>query len=648
MKKLTSMLLALALLLSLAACGQGQELSTEGTVSQHDTQTQPGNTQSGEVENAETESVQTLNFAESYEEVYETLKARRDDEALDLRYGAATDTATNEVTEDSSAGETGAGYSGTNVQVEGIDEGDIVKTDGEYIYVLRQGSELLILKAAGADTETVCRMELGYWSDSGTPPEDTKAYSYSHRTPREIFICGDTLAVIYEYWAWSEWFEDEEWNCESASCTELELWDVSDPANPEKRATLGQDGNIIDTRLLGTRLYIVSFWDDYSYDMRGEVNETEACIPGLYCDGNRSLIPAEDICICPYTSSAAYTVAAVYELKSAEILSSQTVLGGGSNVYMSGENIYVAGRVWSDGASEPRQEGVYSVTDYAPSSKTVIYRFDIKNGLELCAQGTVDGYIESQFSMDEHEGFLRFVTTCHSSSYTVYTDEEKGFVNYEWHDEIPDTNALYILDSGLNTVGCVEDLAPGEQVYSARFDGNIAYFCTFETVDPLFAVDCSDPASPVVLSALKISGFSEYLHFWDEGRLFGFGYEADEETGRTNGLKMVMFSTADKTDVTVESYLNLEDCSYSEALYDHHAIFISPEKNIIGFAGDGEYYIYGYSEAEGFCERGRFSFEDWDWEVRGMYIGDEIYIVGQNACYVLDMDSCGLIKSMSW
>ena len=173
-----------------------------------------------------------------------------------------------------------------------------------------------------------------------------------------------------------------------------------------------------------------------------------------------------------------------------------------------------------------------------------------------------------------------------------------------------------------------------------RFDGDIAYFCTFRSVDPLFTVDLSNPAKPVVLNALKISGFSQYLHRWSDTLLLGFGQEADEETGRTKGLKLVMFDTSDKTDVKPAHTLNLSDVDYSEVLYNHKAFFIVPEKNIIGFLADGEYFIFSYDADTGFRQLCRFDFDDdYEWRARGLYIGDWAYIVGSEKLMTVDINT---------
>ncbi|MBQ4370275.1 MAG: beta-propeller domain-containing protein, partial [Oscillospiraceae bacterium] len=190
----------------------------------------------------------------------------------------------------------------------------------------------------------------------------------------------------------------------------------------------------------------------------------------------------------------------------------------------------------------------------------------------------------------------------------------------------------------------VDDLAPGERVYSARFDGEIAYFTTFRNVDPLFAADLSDPANPKILSALKISGFSEYLHNWNENRLFGLGREANEENGWAEGLKLVMFDTSDKTNVTAKHTLVLDDASYSEALYDHKAVFIDPARGYIGFATQEEYRVYTYDDANGFRLAARFDFGTWPMFARGFRIGEQAYVVTGNEVCVLQLPDWSRVK----
>ncbi len=172
-----------------------------------------------------------------------------------------------------------------------------------------------------------------------------------------------------------------------------------------------------------------------------------------------------------------------------------------------------------------------------------------------------------------------------------------------------------------------------------------AYFCTFRNMDPLFAVDVSDPAAPKVLSALKISGFSEYLHPWDEGLLFGAGYEADETSGRRGTLKLVMFDTSDKADVTAKT-VEVTDLNYSEALDNHHAFLISLEKNLIAFPADDLYVIYGYDKARGFYPQAKLELEGWSWNARGLFVDDMLYVVGENTVSVISLDGFQLVKTV--
>ena len=532
---------------------------------------------------------------------------------------------------DAAKGVDEAAYSGTNVQVEGIDEGDIVKTDGKYLYVLR-GRLLTILRADGADTAVVSETEIGHYSYEDGKNAKT-GYSSESKDPREMFIGDGVLCVVSNYYSYSSGEVDGEWHYENKQYTCVDLYNVSDPAAPTLTVTLGQDGCILGTRMQGGKVYLVTNHWVWNYDE----DDPGTYVPVLYRNGEARILPVGDIYICPGCSSTEYVVACEYDLTSGECTASRTLLGGGDTIYMNADSLYVMGSRWEDTVTDQYTESVYTVEEHREASVTEIWRFDLTDGLEMSANGRIPGSLESQFSADAYNGYLRLVTTRNDSSYRIYTDEAYEFTNYQWDDRTQ-TTGLYVLDGELSVVGKVDDLAPDERVYSARFDGDIAYFCTFRNVDPLFAVDVSDPAAPKVLSALKISGFSEYLHPWAEGRLFGFGREADEETGWSEQLKLVMFNTENKADVTVKHTLLLDDCWYSEALYDHKAFFIDGVKNIIGFVGDSDYYIYSYDDAAGFRPLCHFEYDTWPGSVRGFWIGDCAYIVGENVVQVLSLD----------
>ena len=522
-----------------------------------------------------------------------------------------------------------ADFSGTNVQTEGVDEGDVVKTDGKYLYILRDGN-LILASAAGKDTKVLSTTKLNEYKDGDD--------GWMSREPSELYISGNTVAVLsgcYEsginargYWDYRQY-------------TAVDLYDVSDPAHPKRTARLGQDGYAMGSRLKDGKLYLVTNYDVIDYDEKAP----ETYVPRLYAGGDARILPAGCVWICPEVSSTRYVVVSGYDLKTGEITDTQSVLGGGDTLYMSRDNIYVADSYYKETNGAPRNEGVYTVTEYRNEMVTDLIRFDLSGGLSVAASGRVPGRLENQFSLDEYQGCLRLATTSEHYGYTLYNDEKMGFTNYKWDEDEDQTNGLYILNSDLAVVGSVTNLAPGEQIYSVRFDGDIAYFCTFRNLDPLFAVDVSDPASPKVLSALKISGFSQYLHPWADGLLFGAGYEADEDTGRRETLKLVMFDTADKADVTAKS-VTVTELDYSEALDNHHAFLIDREKNLIAFPADDQYVIYGYDTAKGFYPQAALDLEEWSWNTRGLYVDDMLYVVGDEAITVISLDGFKPVKTV--
>lgn len=532
-------------------------------------------------------------------------------------------------------------YSGTNVQVEGIDEGDIVKTDGKYIYILHGGC-LIIYEAAGEDTRRLGSIALGHNEEISEAEGYEYYYEYSDKSPVEMYVSGSTVIVISSGYHSVDWSIEKTWNYEYTDESCIDFIDVSDPSSPALTSTVSQDGYVNTSRLYDGKLYLISNY--YVHDINED--EPETYIPGIKINSTKTLLEPDRIAVIPDCYSSRYSVIGVYDAENGALSRAESLLGSGDTIYMSTGGIYFADSEYYEDASGERTESVYKVTDYVSGSRTRITRYDISGGsIALAASGTIPGYLNDQFSMDEYNGYLRVVTTVSTSSYSVYVDDEHNFTNYVWGDSTS-FNGLYILDSSLSTIGKADGLAENETVYSARFDGDIAYFVTFRQTDPLFAVDLSDPTSPKVLSALKIPGFSEYLHVWSEGRLFGLGMNADEETGWTENMKLSMFDTSDPANVLEKCTLNL-DCSWSEALYNHKAILISAEKNIIGFPAGGSYLIYGYTDGGGFVKRAEIECENDSWYgARGLYIGDYAYIIGDTIT-VLDMTGFTLVTTIS-
>ncbi len=567
-----------------------------------------------------------LSPAADYAEVFAALQATRGDAAINggiLDEGVKDEPEADAPAEDSA----GSDFSGTNVQVAGVDEGDIVKTDGKYIYILSD-TELKIVEALGADTRLLSSTQVGQ-------PWIFEDNQESSKSPFALYILGDRLAVLSNEYSWRSWEEaDGEWAYENTQVLRLDIYDISDPASPTLLHSPGQDGYCSDSRLLNGKLYLISSF--FSYDCRED--KPESYIPRLYDSASAQLLPADCILLPEEGKASEHTLICVYDLESGLRTDNLSLLGSNVTVYMNSRSLYLAANVTAHIESEPYQDSIYTVVDHENSARVQITRFDLEGGLTLAASGAVDGYLLNQFSMDEYDGHLRLVTTQSGSRYSVYTDPEFGFENYVWDEDLKQSNALYILDENLNVTGSITGLAEDERVYSVRFDGEIAYFVTFRETDPLFSVDLSDPSAPAVLYALKIPGFSQYLHVYGEGRLFGLGMDADEETGWTESMKLSMFDTSNPANVT-EKHKLLLDSYWSEALYNHKAILIAPDKDLIAFPSDFGYDVYGYSDEAGFYLRGQFSTEGWSSNSRGLYIGQSIYICSDLGVTVVSLDT---------
>ena len=621
MKRIIITLLFAAMALGTSACGSSVE-----------TPDTPNPTQYEEGNYAYNQAVSgSLTYISDYSVLQETLKTAQKAYS-GIRYNTAGSAA--ESTMDGAARETG--YSGTNVQVEGVDEGDIIKTDGEYIYMV-SGYELVIFRADGPNTVEVSRTPIGYSQRT----DGDNDWAYQGKNPSELYIYGDRVAVVSAYYSYHN-YENAEgvWQYENESYLTVDIYDVSDPAAPSLAGTLGQDGSQTASRMMDGKLYVVSTL--YVYDFDEE--DPATYVPGVYRDGESTLIDAQSIYIMPNIAGASYAVICVYDIETAQLLSSQTVLGAGDTVYMNEESLYLAAQTQVEQKSAPYTVSVYTVTDYSWRSATEICRFSVSEGtVTPGAVGRVEGRLDNQFSMDEYEGRLRVVTTLDGYDYKSYVDEAMGFENIVYADDDGRTCALNVFDAEtMSVAGSVTGLAPGEQVYSVRFDGDWAYFCTYETIDPLFAVDIADPENPKVTSEFEISGFSEYLHVWKDGLLFGLGREIEPSTGGSEGstaagMKLVMFDISDKADVTAKSTLTIDE-DWSEALYNHKAILIDAGKNIIGFpAGEG-YDVYGWTAERGFFLRARIETGAWGWGMRGLYIGNYIYVVSDSKVTILDTD----------
>jgi len=552
-----------------------------------------------------------------------------------------------EVVEEAAAQTGGGDYSTTNVQVEGIDEGDIVKTDGEYIYVLKNSGALVILDADGKNTSVLSRTAVTQkYKDYShlhynTTEDHGPISTYGYESARDLYVSGDYAALILEvnrhYVTRTDginYYDDD-------NSTLVSIYDVSDPAKPVKLTTIGQSGYHETSRMIGDSIYLITEF----YTTLNEREDYADYIPSLYVNGEKQLVPVNSMILPPELTSKRFTVITEYDLSEQKAVSTKSVLTATDTVYMNSSHLYLADQRSYDDTLAEYKESVYTVTETVSGNRTDIYKFALGDTIKTKAFCTVEGRLLNQFSLDEYKGNLRLVTTNQTSSRKVYRDEEFGFTNTKWNSS-EQTNGLYIYDENLDLLGSITGLAKDERVYSVRFTGDVGYFVTFRETDPLFAVDLSNPKAPKIMSALKIPGFSDYLHPYGSGLLFGLGQDADEN-GWTTGVKLSMFDTSDPYDVQEIHKMKL-DLSYTEAAYNHKAILISAERGIIGFPSGGGYHLYGYDPAKGFYEITETDIGGWNSDARGLYIGDMLYVVFTDRTVVLDMKTYDLVATVKY
>jgi len=484
-------------------------------------------------------------------------------------------------------------YSKTNVQVENVDEADIVKTDGNYIYYITQQTVYII---EAENLKIVSSLKL---------KSDKESF-----LPNELYINKDKLIVIGNYYT----YEQNNNNSKSdyiASITsktmaEAIVYDIKNKENPEEVRKVRLDGYYKDSRMIGENVYLISSKNAYYYD---GIKENEV-LPVVY-DTNvgENIIKATDIAYFPDTNCYSFMTVAGFDINNEQSVCTETFFGASDEIYASENNLYI---------TRTSYEGDWNYN----TANNIIYKFKLDgNKIELLCKGEVKGNLKNQFSMDEYDGNLRIATTI------GYDDEA--------------TNTLYVLDENLNEIGKIENMAVGEKIYSVRFIGKIGYVVTFEQIDPLFVIDLSDPRNPSIKGELKIPGYSSYLHPYDETHIIGIGYNTKSNGygGVTNAnMKMSMFDVSDLENPVELFHVDIgENYAHSDILYNHKVLFENKAKNLIGFpvtlrennaSKDRDaFVVYKIDLENGFERYGEISHEiDYRTNIdRVIYIGNTLY-----------------------
>ena len=563
-----------------------------------------------------------------------------------------------------------ARFSETNVQVAGIDEPDIVKTDGSTIYFSREPDYRIldspVMEKRAADTEasliapgengTVpAYVPAGRTDFISAVPADTMSKVASLGRSGEMLLFGDTLVVF------------------DLSRRDIAAFDISDKADPKEKWVLRQtDGTeLLAARKHGDTLYLVE---------KTWVNESSPCPVIPFSVGIEKLSIA---CVDIYRPAAPVFVDTVFaavavDPKTGVATAKTSFVGssGQSTVYMSENAIYATFPEAGDpmgyilrffrGNRDLLPEGTFErleklagydigqdakmtefsrimeqvllsrdaddrlrfqsevqnrMTDYAKAhlrelGSTGIAKLSLPD-LSLAAEGSVPGYLLNQFSLDEYDGRLRVATT-------VGGRQSFGF---GWVNAEASANDVYVLDADLDREGRLLDLGQGERIYAARFMGETGYLVTFKETDPFYVLDLSDPDEPRKAGELKIPGYSSYLHPLGKDLILGVGKEEDR-------VKLSLFDVSSPDEPREVSKYVLDEY-WSEAMQNHHAFLADPDHSIFFIPGYQGGYVFSYEGSELSLAKAAKD----DRVRRALFIGDAFYVVSEDTVYSYDIDT---------
>ncbi|KPV59041.1 hypothetical protein QJ48_13215 [Paenibacillus sp. A3] len=591
-------------------------------------------------------------------------------------------------------------YSGTNVQVQGVDEADVIKSDGTYIYQVNR-DRVLVTKAYPAESMSV--VSTVYWADPNFYPQELYVDN------NYLVVVGNTSYPTYEKPGPVPYDASPAVSVEPSigeakkmvvwpgrptrSTTKTIVYELGDRTQLKQVREAELEGHYVSSRKIGDSLYVITNKSmNYFWIMRQEADsaakQANESLPA-YRDsaaGDQFItIGYEDIRYFPKAVEPNYLLIGGLKLsKPDQKMQVTSYLGSGQNVYASPDNLYVTVSEY-----EPVKENEQTVqadgkSTFIPAPlnmTSAIYKFGMDNGtVRYVGRGKVPGHALNQFSMDEHNGYFRIATTSGDM----------------WrNDEHTSKNNVYVLNESLSVVGKLEGLAPGERIYSVRYAGNRAYMVTFKNTDPLFVLDLSNPQAPAMLGKLKIPGYSDYLHPYDENHLIGFGKEAVEVANKKGdgsdtvafyqGMKLALFDVSDVANPKELFKETIGDRgTESPLLHNHKALLFSKEKSLLAFPvtvaelkdktgantqenaskyGDFTFqgaYVYGLDLQKGFQLRGKITHltgddmnkagQHWYGSERNierlLYIGDTLYSSSPDMLKANDLNTLREVGSL--
>ncbi len=516
-------------------------------------------------------------------------------------------------------------FSTTNLQVEGVDESDIVKTDGHYIYIASE-REVRIVDTTGGQVR-----QLG-----SIKPE----FAGNLDTIREMYVSGDRLVLIVQKEDTGQIGEDTSNVKDDVAFisnprmhTEVLTYDISSPAGAQLTGTFEQDGTYNTSRKIGSRVYLFTSYYVDAYQLyaklMGQLDDAALPEGGLSSRQTRmypgekdvqtvlpkvqgETIPSDCIYLPERQCQGGIVIASFDVYEPETVCDRKLIFSGYSTMYVTQDSVILYRSDYS--------EAVENTT-------TALTKFRIMDGRIIadCAESVV-GEIYDTFAIHESAA---------GDLYVLTTDYE--------------TNQLFVLDEKLKIKGRIDHIADGETVYAARFVDDIGYFVTYRNMDPLFTVDFSDPTNPTLIGELEIPGFSDYLQFWDDTHLIGVGEERIGPDSKFIGMKLSLYDISDPAKVTESDKVVLKDACAAPAAHNYKALLADSTKNVIAFLTDDESAHNDISERIYRVMDGRLKEQRTErvWEgddysrsseaYRNVYIGDTLYLVCSDQIIAYDM-----------
>ena len=453
-----------------------------------------------------------------------------DEEISALPESSASDGAVN----GSNGGASENTHSETYKQVDGVDEADIIKTDGKYIYCVdnSRGDAAVRIFSADSDQPRLIA-ELNARQPKSTADETElfiDAGSYSYFGCSDIYLMKDRLILL----------------CDSGGkdggTSVVRVYDVSDVKDIKLLDSYSQSGRYASSRMIGDVLYIVSSFSPF----------TDRLLP--YCNGEK--IAYDCVYEIPDPDAEGFLVVSAYNTVDFNAQTeTKAILGAVDDIYCNENNLYIYTSSYENSGDNWLSLGSAKV-------KSRILKVSLTDGLRFTAFAEIDGSIDDQYALDEYNGNLRVATTSIRNG--------------------KDVNNLFVLDEELQIIGSVTGFAKDESIKAVRYMGDTAYVITYEQTDPLFVIDLSDPAAPAILGEAKITGFSTMLVPIGDDLVLGLGYHTENEDYTTlevqEGFKLALFDVSDKSNPKVLDSKSFVDCN-SEVQYNPKALVYNPDRD---------------------------------------------------------------------